>query len=330
LKGKILVVGGAGYIGSHFAHFIQNKGWSPVILDNLLLGHKKAAGEIPLVVGDVGDESVLDRLFAGGEFGAVAHFAAFAKVGESMADPAMYYQNNVCHGLTLLKAMARHKVEKLIFSSTCAVYGEPEKIPIAEDNPKAPINPYGASKLFFERMAMDMAAVSCIRPVFLRYFNAAGADPEGALGEDHDPESHIIPIVLQSALGLRGPVSIFGQDYPTKDGSCVRDYIHVTDLAEAHLLALDYLEQGGAPDAFNLGNGMGHSVLEVLDAARRVTGINIEAVVAPRRPGDPATLIGSSEKAMRVLGWKPKYHELETIIKTAWGWMKAHPEGYGD
>jgi UDP-glucose 4-epimerase len=326
---KILVTGGAGYIGSHFAHFIARKGWKAVILDDLRLGHEKAAGDIPLVKGDLGDAAVLDRVFEAEKFNAVVHFAAYSKVAESMADPAKYYQNNVCAGLELIKAMVRHGVGKLVFSSTCAVYGEPERIPIREDNPKNPINPYGASKLTFERMAMDMAAVSGLRPVFLRYFNAAGADPEGALGEDHDPETHLIPIALQAALGIRKSISIFGTDYPTADGSCVRDYIHVTDLAEAHLLALEYLSAGGAPDAFNLGNGMGHSVMEVVEAARRVTGKRIEAVHAPRRPGDPATLIGSSQKAMSALGWKPRFDRIETMVETAWRWMKERPGGYG-
>ncbi|MDH5478718.1 MAG: UDP-glucose 4-epimerase GalE, partial [Nitrospinota bacterium] len=217
---------------------------------------------------------------------------------------------------------------KLVFSSTCAVYGEPDALPITENNAMNPINPYGASKLCFERMAMDLSRSSNLRPVFLRYFNAAGADPEGKLGEDHNPETHLIPLVLRTALGLREAVMIFGDDYPTEDGSCVRDYIHVTDLAHAHLKALEYLDAGGAPDAFNMGGGQGCSVLQVVEAARRVTGVAINARKAPRRSGDPSTLISSSKKAMDILGWRPEFDNIERIIETAWNWMKANPEGY--
>ncbi|MDH5509184.1 MAG: UDP-glucose 4-epimerase GalE [Nitrospinota bacterium] len=325
---KVVVTGGAGYIGSHFAHFISGKGYEVVILDDLSLGHAKAAGDLPLAIGNVGDPRFLDSVFGGGDVDAVVHFAAYSKVAESMTEPAKYYQNNVCAGLELLKGMERHGVNKLVFSSTCALYGEPETLPITEENQKIPINPYGATKLCFERMAMDLAAVSTLRPVFLRYFNAAGADPEGRLGEDHDPETHLIPLILQTALGQRESVSIFGSDYPTDDGSCVRDYIHVTDLADAHLKALEYLDGGGAPDAFNMGAGKGSSVLQVVEAARRVTGLSISTQPAPRRPGDPSTLISSSEKAMRVLGWRPEYTDIDIIIETAWHWMKENPDGY--
>jgi len=324
-----LITGGAGYIGSHFAHYMARLGKEVVILDDLSLGHKQAAAGLPLVVGSTVNPAILDKVFKQYNIGAVVHFAAYSKVGESVLHPGMYYQNNVCGGLELMKAMIRHGVDNLVFSSTCAVYGEPVSVPITEEHPQKPINPYGMSKLVFERMAMDLSRASSLRPVFLRYFNAAGADPEGELGEDHHPETHLIPITINAALGRLESVSIFGDDYDTEDGTCVRDYIHVTDLASAHLKALEYLNSGGEPDAFNLGTGGGYSVRQVIDAVCKVTGLPVKAVPSPRRPGDPSTLVSSNEKAVKTLGWTPELSGIDNIIGAAFDWMKAHPDGYG-
>jgi UDP-glucose 4-epimerase len=325
---KILVTGGAGYIGSHAVLALQQAGYEVLILDNLVYGHQDivdSALNVELVIGDTNDRALLDDLFATHNFSAVMHFAAYAYVGESVTDPGKYYRNNVTGTLTLLEAMVAASVKNIVFSSTCATYGEPQSIPIAEDNPQNPINPYGMSKLMVEKILADFDHAYGLKSVCFRYFNAAGADPEGRTGEDHNPETHLIPLVLQTALGLRDSISIFGTDYDTPDGTCIRDYIHVTDLAEAHVLGVNYLLKGGESNIFNLGNGNGFSVREVIEAARQVTGHPIKAVECDRRPGDPPALVGSSEKAKRVLGWTPQYLSMSDIVSHAWHWhQKRH------
>lgn len=318
--GKILVCGGAGYIGSHINKMLNQQGYETVVFDNLVYGHKEAIKWGELVIGDLADTDALEALFDRYDFDAVFHFAAYAYVGESVENPEKYYFNNVSNTLNLLHAMKEHGVNKIIFSSTCATYGEPERVPITEDMPQNPINPYGATKLMVERIFKDYNRAYGLQFVVLRYFNAAGADHDGEIGESHDPETHIIPLVLDAASGLRPDVKVFGTDYDTPDGSCVRDYIHVTDLASAHLLALHHLESGGKSDFFNLGNEKGTSVLEVVESVKRVTGKNFTATIAPRRPGDPAKLVGSSRKAQEVLGWKPEYVDIDTIVSHAWKW----------
>ena len=315
--GKILVCGGAGYIGSHINKMLNQQGYKTVIFDNLVYGHKEAVKWGELVVGDLADIAALKELFDCYDFDAVFHFAAYAYVGESVGNPEKYYFNNVANTLNLLKAMREHGVDKIVFSSTCATYGEPESVPITEDMPQNPINPYGATKLMVERIFKDYHTAYGLNFVVLRYFNAAGADPDG---ESHNPETHLIPLVLDAASGLRPDVKVFGTDYDTPDGSCVRDYIHVTDLASAHLLALHHLEYGGESDFFNLGNEKGTSVLEVVESVKRVTEREFTTAIAPRRPGDPAKLVGSSRKAQKVLGWKPKYADIDTIVDHAWKW----------
>lgn len=317
---RILVCGGAGYIGSHINKMLNQQGYETVVFDNLVYGHKEAVKWGELIIGDLADTDALKELFDRYEFDAVFHFAAYAYVGESVENPEKYYFNNVSNTLNLLHAMKEHGVNKIIFSSTCATYGEAERVPITEDMPQNPINPYGATKLMVERIFKDYNKAYGLNFVVLRYFNAAGADPDGEIGESHDPETHIIPLVLDAASGLRPDVKVFGTDYDTSDGSCVRDYIHVTDLASAHLLALHHLEDGKPSDFFNLGNEKGTSVLEVVDSVRRVTGKDFIATIAPRRPGDPAKLVGSSRKAQEVLGWKPEYADIDTIVSHAWKW----------
>ncbi|MBI9086955.1 MAG: UDP-glucose 4-epimerase GalE [Desulfobacterales bacterium] len=326
----ILVVGGAGYIGSHMCKALARSGYLPVVLDNLGRGHREAVQWGPLVTGDMDDSDLLDRTFSARPFEAVMHFAAFAYVGESVTDPALYYRNNLAAPMVLLDAMRRHGMDRFIFSSTCAIYGEPNRIPIAEDHPQRPINPYGWTKKTVEQILADYGRAYGLKSVSLRYFNAAGADPDGEIGEDHDPETHLIPLVLQTALGQRDTVRIFGDDYPTEDGTCIRDYVHVNDLADAHLLALERLLAGGGGGAYNLGNGRGFSVQEVIHTARRVTGCAIPAEKAPRRPGDPARLIGSSDKFIAECGWRPRFADLESMVTTAWNWHRNHPDGYGD
>ncbi len=319
----ILVTGGAGYIGSHAVKSLQQQGFKVIILDNLVYGHADLAEfNLPaqLVVGDIGDAVFLDRLFATTKIDAVMHFAAFAYVGESVTDPGKYYWNNVVGTLTLLDAMRAHGIENFVFSSTCATYGVPQNIPIAEDHPQHPINPYGAGKLAVERILQDYDAAYGMKSVIFRYFNAAGADPDGSLGEDHQPETHLIPLVLQAAAGKRAHVSIFGTDYDTPDGTCIRDYIHVTDLAQAHVLGLQHLLDNRVSQIFNLGNGSGFSVKQVIDTAKAVTGRAVPFEECPRRIGDPAVLIGSSAKARQVLGWQPQYADLKTIVQHAWNW----------
>ena len=316
----ILVCGGAGYIGSHINKLLAQKGYETVVLDNLVYGHREAVKWGSFEKGDLKNPEDLERVFSKYDIEAVFHFAAFAYVGESVQEPEKYYYNNVANTLNLLHAMRAHGCDKIIFSSTCATYGVPEQVPITEDMPQKPINPYGATKLMVERIFKDYAQAYGIKFVVLRYFNAAGADPEGEIGESHDPETHIIPLILDAAAGKRPDIKVFGTDYPTEDGSCVRDYIHVADLATAHLLALEHLQKGGQSDFFNLGNAKGTSVLELIEAARRVTGRDFTVTPAPRRPGDPAMLVGSSAKAQRVLGWVPQYADIDTIVRHAWQW----------
>ena len=325
----ILVCGGAGYIGSHAVHALAAAGQEVVVVDNLQTGHAAAvAGKAAFVQGDIRDAACLDGIFRRFRIDGVMHFAADSQVGESMVDPLKYFNNNVGGMQSLLEAMVRHGVGRIVFSSSAAVYGEPDSVPISEDAPTRPTNPYGHSKLMMEAMMRWVSVAHGIRYVSLRYFNVAGALADGSIGEDHSPETHLIPLILQVPLGQRKAISIFGDDYPTKDGTCVRDYIHVTDLAQAHILALDYLMAGGKSDVFNLGNGVGFTVKEVIDVARKVTGDAIPAEMAPRRSGDPAQLIASSEKAIKVLGWKPQYDSLETIVASAWNWHKNHPNGF--
>jgi len=319
-KKHILVTGGAGYIGSHTCKALAKAGYVPVVVDNLIYGHEWAVKWGPLEKGDIADRARLDEVIIKYRPVAIIHFAAYAYVGESVIDPGKYYRNNVAGSLTILEAMRDHGIDKTIFSSTCATYGMPESIPIQEDHPQNPINPYGASKLMIERMLKDFDSAHDIRSIALRYFNAAGADPYTEIGEDHDPETHLIPLILDVAMDKRPDITVFGDDYDTPDGTCIRDYIHVADLAKAHLLALNALEQGMPSAAYNLGNGQGFSVKEVIDTASIITGRKIPTVVGARRAGDPARLIGDSRKISKELGWKPQYNDLETIIETAWSW----------
>ena len=326
----ILVTGGAGYIGSHAVLALRDAGYEVVILDNLVYGHRELVEKVlkvELIQGDTGDRALLDQLFKTREFAAVMHFAAYAYVGESVSQPAKYYRNNVVGTLTLLEAMCEAGIKNFVFSSTCATYGVPQQIPISENQPQQPINPYGMSKLMVEQILSDFEHAYGLRSVRFRYFNAAGADPQGRLGEDHEPETHIIPLVLLTAMGKRESISVFGTDYDTPDGTCIRDYIHVTDLAQAHILGLDHLLKGGSSEVFNLGNGQGFSIQQVIEAAHVVTGRPIPVTLADRRPGDPPILVGSGEKAKRLLGWQPQYADLETILEHAWQW---HQKRHGD
>jgi UDP-glucose 4-epimerase len=327
-KQTILVTGGAGYIGSHAVLSLLRAGYEVVILDNLVYGHRdlvEKALQVKLVEGDTSDRPLLDNLFKTHNFAAVMHFSAYAYVGESVTDPAKYYHNNVLGTLILLEAMLAASVKKFVFSSTCATYGVPKTIPIPEDHPQNPINPYGTTKLMVEQILSDFDAAYDFKSVRFRYFNAAGADPSGLLGEDHNPETHLIPLVLLTALGKRDAISIFGTDYPTADGTCIRDYIHVSDLADAHVLGLEYLLKGGNSEVFNLGNGSGFSVREVIAAAEAVIGTKIPVKECDRRPGDPPALIGSSEKARKILGWQPQYPDIKDIVAHAWQWhQKRH------
>ena len=318
-EGVVLVVGGAGYIGSHMVKALCESGRKVVVLDNLVSGHRDAVAEgATFVEGEMADREFLGDLFQRNEITAVMHFGAFIEVGESVRAPGKYYGNNVAATLVLLEAMVQHGVRTFIFSSTAAVYGEPCYTPIDEAHPCAPINPYGRTKWMVETILRDYQQAHDLRSVSLRYFNAAGADPGGSLAERHEPETHLIPIVLEAAAGRRPHVAVYGRDYPTADGTCVRDYVHVTDLCQAHLLALRYLEEGGSSAAFNLGNGGGFSVQEVIDTARAVTGRAIEVVDGPRRDGDPAVLVADATAARDVLGWQPAYTSLEPIVEHAW------------
>ncbi|RRD69647.1 MULTISPECIES: UDP-glucose 4-epimerase GalE [unclassified Desulfovibrio] len=325
----ILVCGGAGYIGSHYVRALRERGETPVVLDNLLSGHAASVpADVCLHTGDMRDPALLESVFSRHAVDAVVHFAASSLVGESMERPLEYFHNNV-HGMqVLLEAMVRHRVDKIVFSSTASVYGEPERIPIVEDSPLRPASPYGESKLFMERMTAWAGKAHGIRSVILRYFNVAGAWPGGEIGEDHQPESHLIPLVLQVPLGRRRCVTIFGDDWPTPDGTCIRDYLHVMDLVDAHVRAVEYLHGGGSSLVCNLGNGTGFSVRQIVDAASRVTGMPVAVEVGPRRAGDPACLVASAERARQALGWQARAG-IEDILASAWAWHQAHPHGFG-
>lgn len=328
-KSTILVTGGAGYIGSHAVLALTRAGYEVIVLDNLSYGHRELVEQVlkvKLIVGDISERALLDQLFTKHNITAVMHFAAYIAVGESVTDPTKYYRNNVAGTLTLLEAMVAASINKFVFSSTCALYGVPKTIPLVEDHPQDPISPYATTKWMVERMLSDFDQAYNLKSVSFRYFNAAGADPNGLLGEDHTPETHLIPLVLLAALGKRESVSIFGTDYPTRDGTCIRDYIHVTDLAQAHVLGLEYLLKGGDSAAFNLGNGSGFSVREVIETTKEVTGKEIKILEGDRRPGDPPVLVGSSDKARKVLGWHPQYPNLKDIVAHAWQW---HQQRHG-
>ena len=320
---RVLVCGGAGYIGSHTAKLLAQRGHTPVVYDDLSNGHAVAVKWGPLETGDLGDGARLKAVIERHRIEAVVHFAAFIEVGESVKRPAKYYRNNFVNTLTLLETMVETGVRDIIFSSTAATYGMPETMPIPEAEKQLPINPYGESKLFVEYALRSFARAHGVRWVVFRYFNAAGADPDGEIGEDHSPESHLIPLVIQAALGQRPHISIFGTDYPTKDGTCVRDYVHICDLAEAHVMALDYLGKGGEPIALNLGTGAGYTVREVIQAVERVSGKPVPVIENPRRDGDSASLVAVARRAREVLGWEPKLSGIDDIVSTAWRWHES-------
>ncbi|WFR55267.1 UDP-glucose 4-epimerase GalE [Anaerocolumna sp. AGMB13025] len=325
----VLVLGGAGYIGSHTVYELIDQGQDVVVVDNLETGYKEAVHEkARFYQGDIRNRSFIDSVFEQEKIDAVIHFAANSLVGESMTNPLKYYDNNLCGTKVLLESMVAHDIKKIVFSSTAATYGEPDRVPILETDKTEPTNTYGETKLSMEKMFKWVDKAHGLRYVSLRYFNACGAHKSGTIGEAHNPESHLIPLILQVPNGKRESISVYGDDYDTKDGTCIRDYIHVTDLAAAHILAVKYLMEGKESNIFNLGNGVGFTVNEVIDAARKITASPIPAVVTPRRAGDPAKLIASSEKAKTVLGWKPQYEDIEEIIADAWKWHKSHPNGY--
>ncbi len=325
---KILVTGGAGYIGSHVVRALLAAGHEPVVLDNLDRGHIKSIPTgVKFYKKDISDCDIV-QLLQDEKIDGIMHFAAHSQVGESMVKPDIYYKNNVLGSMALIDAAKEAGVKAFVFSSTAATYGEPDIVPIVETMPTEPTNVYGRTKLMIEQILRDYATVYDMEFVALRYFNAAGASPEGIIGEDHMPETHLIPLIIKAALGKREAVYIFGTDYPTADGTCVRDYIHVNDLASAHILAMEYLEKGGKSEIFNLGTGHGYSVKEIIDTVKEVTGRDFTVHIGERRPGDPATLVASSEKIQKKLGWKPKYSSIENIIKDAWNWHSHHPEGY--
>ncbi|MBL4648029.1 MAG: UDP-glucose 4-epimerase GalE [Gammaproteobacteria bacterium] len=317
---NILIVGGAGYIGTHKVVCLLEQGYHPIVLDNVTTGHQKNILGGQFIAGDCGNKTLLDKIFTEHAIDAVMHFAAYSQVGESVQAPQKYYQNNVANTLTLLDAMLAHHVKHFIFSSTAAIFGEPQYIPINEQHPKNPLNPYGRSKWMVEQVLQDYDAAYGLKSVCLRYFNAAGADPQGRIGECHEPESHLIPLVLQTAAGKREQITIFGDDYATADGTCIRDYIHVTDLCDAHWLALQQLLLTKHSAVYNLGNGDGFSVKEVIASAKQVTGRNFNVAIAPRRPGDPARLIADARQAQQALSWQPRYADLASIIAHAWQW----------
>lgn len=328
---SILVLGGAGYIGSHTVQALVEAGRDVVVADNLSTGFKKSVNpKARFYEADIRSRPDMEIVFNNEDIEGVIHFAASSQVGESMKDPLKYYDNNMIGTKILLDTMVAHGIDKIVFSSTAATYGEPERVPILESDHTEPTNCYGETKLSMEKMMKWVSNAHPLRYVALRYFNACGAYPDGHIGEAHNPETHLIPLILQVPLGQREKIMVFGDDYQTPDGTCIRDYIHVCDLAQAHILALDYLLDGGKCDVFNLGNGVGFSVKEVIDRARQVTGHPIPAEIAPRRAGDPAQLIASSDKAKNVLGWKPQYDDLATIISSAWKWHQSHPHGYGE
>ncbi len=325
----ILVTGGAGYIGSHVVKELLRQNHKPIVFDNLQTGHRKAIKNAHFVEGDLADQEKLLKVFQANSIDAVMHFAADCLVGESVQNPLKYFTNNVKNGLHLLEIMEQLCINKIVFSSSAAVYGEPGEIPISEGHPCAPKNPYGETKWIFEKVLQAFREAGKLNFISLRYFNAAGADPEGELGEDHSRETHLIPLVIKAALEATS-VPIFGTDYETPDGTCIRDYIHVTDLAHAHILALRKLQQGKISETYNLGNGNGYSVRQVIETVRKVTGRTVTTVDSPRRPGDPARLVASSQKIRHDLGWVPRYPDLETIVQTAYDWHRKHPQGYND
>lgn len=324
----VLICGGAGYIGSHVNQCFSRNGRDTVVFDNLVYGHREAVKWGRFIKGDLADREALESVFSQYAIDAVIHLAAYAYVGESVIEPQKYYINNVANTLNLLSVMRKFGCGRLVFSSTCATYGEPERLPITEDMPQNPVNPYGRTKLMAEQIFRDYEKAYGMKFAVLRYFNAAGADPEGNIGESHDPETHLIPLVLLAAAGKRKEVSVFGTDYDTPDGSCIRDYIHVSDLARAHLLALAYLEKEEKSCFLNLGNERGTSVFEVIAAAKKVTGKDFPIRKCPRRPGDPAKLVGSSRLAGDLLGWEPRYPDIETIVEHAWNWQKKRENSY--
>ncbi len=326
---NILVTGGAGYIGSHTVLALSQTGkFNPILFDNLSTGHEEAISSFPLIKGDIHDAELVYKTLKKYDIQGVIHFAASSLVGESMTDPAKYYFNNVEGTLHLLEGMRMAGVNKIVFSSTAAVYGQPKEVPILENFPCSPTNVYGRTKLVIENMMADFSKAYGLNYVALRYFNAAGAALDGSIGEDHSPETHLIPLVLKAALGVRDHISIYGTDYPTRDGTCIRDYIHVLDLAKAHILAMEYLLSGGASDVFNLGSEDGYTVKEIIDAAKKITNVPLPVKEEGNREGDPAVLIASSQKARNILGWAPEYSLTEQIISSAWTWHKLHPNGY--
>ena len=327
---NILIIGGAGYIGSHMCKYLKRLNYIPVVLDNFIYGHKQAVKWGQFYEGSMADGGLLDLVFKEHDIKAVMHFAAFCYVGESVTEPAKYYANNVVNTHHLLEGMRRNGIGTIIFSSTCATYGEPTEIPITESHPQNPVNPYGRTKLMVEHMLKDYSNAYGFKYALLRYFNASGADPEGEIGEDHRPETHLIPLVIDAALGLRGKLMVFGDNYNTHDGTCIRDYIHINDLAAAHVLAMEKLFEDENACIFNLGNGKGYSVMEVIDSVSRITGKSVPFQITERRAGDPAVLVGSAEKAIRELKWKPEFNDLDAIVKTAYQWRINHPDGYAE
>lgn len=325
---KILVTGGAGYIGSHTVRKLKEANHEIVIFDNLSSGHKDAIKGFELFIADLANKQDLEKVFSEYNFDAVVHFAGSIEAGESMTDPKRFFNNNLICGLNLLEAMLAHDVKKIIFSSTAAVYGEPEKMPIEESDPKNPTNVYGQTKLMFEQVLDAYDNAYGLKSVCLRYFNAAGADPSGEIGADHKNKTHLITLILLTALGKRDNIKIFGTDYPTPDGTGIRDYVHVCDLADAHVLALDYLAKNNPSDKFNLGNEKGASVREVIEKAKQITGVDFKVIEEPRRAGDPTKLFASSQKAQHILEWKPQFASIEQILETAWNWHKKHPDGF--
>jgi len=324
---KILVTSGAGYIGSHTIDLLQKEGYEVVVFDNLVYGHKEAVS-CPLVAGDLLDKKAVRKVFEENKFTAVIHFAAYALAGESMSKPGKYFENNILGGLNLLEAMKDFGVKYIVFSSTCAVYGYPEKLPVTEESPLKPVSVYGESKLTFEKILRWYDEIYGIKNICLRYFNAAGADLEGKIGEDHQPETHIIPLAIKTALGQQKEFTLFGDDYPTPDGTCIRDYIHVLDLASAHIKALEFLQKENRSDIFNVGTGNGYSNKQILEMVKKISGVDFPIKIAPRRPGDPAAIWADNKKIKKVLGWQPKYSDLETIIRSAWKWYKSRPFGF--
>ncbi len=325
---KLLITGGAGYVGSHTVRKLKQAGHEVVVFDNLSSGHRDAIKDFQLIIGDLANKEDLKNIFDAHKFDAVVHFAGSIEAGESMTDPKRFFNNNLINGLNLLEAMIAHDVKRIVFSSTAAIYGEPQKMPIEETDPKNPTNVYGLTKLMFEQVLDAYDHAYGLKSVALRYFNAAGADPSGKIGADHKHKTHLITLILLTALGKRESIKIFGTDYPTVDGTGVRDYVHVNDLANAHVLALDYLNNNNQSDKFNLGNEKGTSVREVIEMAKKITGINFPVIEEARREGDPAKLFASSQKAKQVLGWKPQFDTIEQILETAWTWHKNSPNGF--